>query len=621
MLGALILGLRMRTLSTWAVIPALSFAAVFLLAEITMVLHLPFGVPAFAVLLVVLGTLVAFVRARRPADPRVPDAGRRTDRIDDALLALSIAVGATIWFRGLRHVPLVPPGGDATRHGYFVARILSAHTIKPSKILTSDAGGAHAVANYYPLALHASAALSTRLLGSDIARVLVAYVVVFSAVVLPVGMFVLARTLAPDRPLVAGFTALVVPLLMLFPYSAVFAGDLPQIVAMALVPVAIVVLWRATQIPHPPLRLNRACVVALAPAALAVLCIASLHTSELPVVVFLVLLLVFEQAWRAHDARVLQPALARGVAVGAFATVLFLPTLVSFVGGVSERVASRTFVTEKPVNWEPTVGSLFQLHFGNGTVRQGVLALLAIAGAARWLMWRRPAWGAGVGTSTNRVADKLTTPWYHLAGRVAPNLAFFVPFFAGVTLAYGAVLITRLSRRSWAILPATIAMIAVLTVFAGDHAARADSRYIRASFDPQSHAFFNQALVSEASLEAFRWLHVHAARGDTVANEPEVDGSLWMYTEQHVSPLIGVVFGTNSSELSDRLYLTEHLGALGSDARADALARRYHTRWVFFDTRLLLVGRPVMHLAELRGNPHLTEVFHQGGSWVFRIDL
>jgi hypothetical protein len=164
-------------------------------------------------------------------------------------------------------------------------------------------------------------------------------------------------------------------------------------------------------------------------------------------------------------------------------------------------------------------------------------------------------------------------------------------------------------------------MIAVLTVFAGDHAARADSRYIRASFDPQSHAFFNQALVSEASLEAFRWLHVHAARGDRVANEPEVDGSLWMYTEQHVSPLIGVVYGANSSELSDRLYLTQHLGALGSDARADALARRYRTRWVFFDTRLLLVGHPVMHLAELRGNPHLTEVFHQGGSWVFRIDL
>ena len=95
-------------------------------------------------------------------------------------------------------------------------------------MLTSDAGGTHAVANYYPLALHASAAVSTRLVGSDVGRVLVAYIVLFSAVVLPVGMFVLARTLAPTRPLIAGFTALVVPLLMLFPYFTAVSGDVPQ---------------------------------------------------------------------------------------------------------------------------------------------------------------------------------------------------------------------------------------------------------------------------------------------------------------------------------------------------------------------------------------------------------
>ena len=126
-------------------------------------------------------------------------------------------------------------------------------------------------------------------------------------------------------------------------------------------------------------------------------------------------------------------------------------------------------------------------------------------------------------------------------------------------------------------------MIAVLTVFVGVHGFRANSAYIQASFDPGSHVFFNQALVAHTSLAAFQWLHVHAAPGDTVANEPTIDGSLWMYAEQHVSPLIGVVYGKTSPDLADRLYLTEHLQSLGHDARADDVARRYHTRWVFFD--------------------------------------
>ncbi len=629
-LVASILGLRLRMLSTWAAIPAFSFAAVFLLGETTTRFRVPFGVPAFVVLLAVLVAVLAVVHGRRPARPPKPNLGRRGERIDDALLTLGVAVGTSIWFRGLRHVPLVPPGGDATRHGWFVARILSAHSIDPAKILTSDAGGAHRVANYYPLTLHASAALSTRLVGSDIGRVLVAYIVVFSAVVLPVGMFVLARNLAPARPLVAGFTALVVPLVMLFPYFPVWGGDIPQIVAMAMVPIAVVLLWQAMLTRHLQLGMNRASVVALVPPSLALLSIASLHTSELPLVVGLALALVLEHAWRAHDIRMLRPALSRGIGVGAFATMLFSPTLVSFAGGVSERVASRTLLVANHANWEPRLGAILQLHYGAGTVRQGFLGFLALAGAALWLVFRRPAWVTGwagvmmlslfTGASTHRLADPLTFPWYHLESRILPNVAFFVPFFAGLALAYGAVLMARVSTRSWAMLPATLAMVAVLTVFVGVHAVRANSRYVRASFDPSSHVFFNQALVDHTSLDAFRWLRVHA-RSDTVANEPGVDGSLWMYAEQHVSPLIGVVFGKNSPELNDRLYLTKHLGSLGRDDRADDLARRYRTRWVFFDSRMLPIGRPVMRLADLRANPHLTAVFHEGDAWVFRIDL
>jgi hypothetical protein len=267
-------------------------------------------------------------------------------------------------------------------------------------------------------------------------------------------------------------------------------------------------------------------------------------------------------------------------------------------------------------------------------VRQGFLSFLAIVGAALWLMWRRPAWVAGwvgvvlltlfAAASTNRLADKLTFPWYHIESRIFTNLAFFVPFFAGVTLAYGVVLITRVLRRSWAILPATLAMIAVLTQFAGLHGFRADSAYVRASFDPRSRSFLNQALVAHTSLAAFAWLHAHAARGDTVANEPYLDGSLWMYAQQHVAPLLGPYRNgdtTLSPDLADRLYLTHHLDSLGRDTRADDLARRYHTRWIFLDRRQIVLERRVTNLAALQRNTSLTPDFHEGGTWVFRIDL
>ena len=649
LLVASILGLRRRELVTWAAIPAFSIATVFLLAEITMLVRVPFGVPAFAVLLVILGGILAVVRSRRSAPSRPREGAQRIkaarspittrleERVARVLLAVSVAVGALTWLRGLRGVPLVPPGGDATRHGWFVARILFGHTIDLSSVLTYDVGGTHQTTiEYYPLALHASAALSTRLGGVDVGRVLVAYIVVFSAVVLPLGMFVLARTLAPTRPLVAGFTALVVPLLMLFPYRTVWGGDVPQIVAMAMVPVAVVLLRRALLARRPRVQLSRAFVAALVPASLAILCIVSVHASELPLVVFLAILLVLERAWRKHDVRMLVPALVRALGVGALATALFSPTLFSFIRGVSERVPARTFVTENPAKWESALGAMLQLHDGAGTVRQGFLAVLALTGAALCLSWRRPAWVAGwvgvmllalfASASTNRFADHLTFPWYHLSIRIIANVAFFVPYFAGVTLAYGVVLITRLARRPWAFLPATLLMVAVLTVFAGLHGYRAASAFIQGSFDPNSRSFKNQAVVDHASLAGFRWLHDHAADGDTVANEPYVDGSLWMYAQQRVAPLVGYYSRANggthvSPDFADRLYLSLHVQWLGRNTRADDLSRRYRTNWVFFDGHAFPNQHHVVTLDALRRNASLTAVFHEGGTWVFRVDI
>ncbi len=653
LLVASIVGLRLRELSTWAAVPALSLASVFLLGEAATLVHAPFDLFAFVVLLVLLISVAGGLTARRgrrstnprscdelnhdaeePLDMVSDDAESQSidvnlaRRIEYGLLGLSVAIGGLTWFKGLRGVPRIPPGTDASSHGWFVARILDSHTIDPMKIVTSDAGGKHPAANFYPLALHASAALSTRLGGGDVGRILVAYTVVFSAVVLPVGMFVLARTLAPHRPFVAGFTALVVPLLALFPYFPIHVGDMPQIVAMALVPTTVVVLVRATLARRPRILLSRTCIVSLVPSTLVILCIISTHSSELPLIALLPVLLILERSWRGRDLQMLWTALVRGIAAAAGAAVLYAPTLVAFTRGVSERSAIRSFFPTAA--WTSEVTAIFELHFG-GTGRQSVLGILAIAGATLWMISRRPAWVVGwfsivllailANDAPNRFADPFTLPWYHLDVRIVPNVAFFVPFFAGITLSCGATLITRLpSPRLPLTLPAVVTIIVALGGLTGVESVRANSAYIRSNFTPDTRSISNEAVVGFSSLAGFRWLHDHVAKGDTVANQPNVDGSLWMYAEQHVEPLVGPYDTVESRDIADRIYLAQHLSLLGHNKRVDDLARRYQTRWVFFDSNQFLGGfYSSMKLPALRSNPSLALAFHDGGTWVFRI--
>src|SRR5262245_49318910 len=67
--GALIaslLRMRFRTLTTWAAIPMFSLAGVFVLGELTTLIHAPFGVPAFVAFI---AALVLGVLARRRLRP------------------------------------------------------------------------------------------------------------------------------------------------------------------------------------------------------------------------------------------------------------------------------------------------------------------------------------------------------------------------------------------------------------------------------------------------------------------------------------------------------------------------------------------------------------------------
>jgi hypothetical protein len=304
---------------------------------------------------------------------------------------------------------------------------------------------------------------------------------------------------------------------------------------------------------------------------------------------------------------------------------------VTFAHGVSERAPLVAFINPPQSIGGPARDLFLRLYYDPRRLapRQDVLAFLTIVGAAIWLAWRRAAWVVGwiaVGvlcilsiSPGHGLRYDLTFPWYHLESRVVPNLAFFVPVFAAVALASGVQAITTLLRRPRPTV-AAIALGAAALVVIGIPIYRSETRYVRDSFDPSAKMIDNEALVGPTALRGFRWLHDHASPQDTVVNEPQLDGSSWMFPEYNVRPLIGVVFLDIPPELRDRFYLASHLQLVGRDSRVDSLARHYHARWVFFDAKVIAVAPRTLSLRVLQENPSMTPVFHDHGTWVFRIE-
>jgi hypothetical protein len=645
-LVARLLRLRITCLATWAAVPVLSIATVFLLGEATDVVGAPFGVPAFLILVLLLcGAVVSSAplggTRRVPSDPleQPPDSSagdRLATRVAYVLLVLGVLVGLGTWLAGIHGEPLLPPGGDATRHGFMVGRIEHGQSIDVADVVVFDADGEHRSADYYPLAVHASAAVASRLVAADAGSVLMAFTVLFAAVVLPLGMFVLARWLASSLPLVAGFTALVTPALLLFPYTAFRGGVVPAIVGIAMVPISLVLIVRAVWSGEAR-RARAATLLTLVAAALALVAALSAHSSQLPFIVFLVLLLVLERALRERDAQMLVRALGYGSAVAVLALLMLAPTLRDFVAGASER--SSILFVKPDHDYASLVKPILTLETGDpfAPERQVVLGAGALIGAVIWLVRRQFAWVAGwvsvmaltflASTSDGWLAKQLTFPWYRIPSRILWNQVLFVPFFVAVALAVGVTGVTRLVRARSVLIPATAAALVAFVALAGLHAYRANESSLHDSLRVNS-TFSSQARVDNAVEDGFRWLRDHVGPDETVVNEPSVDGSLWMYPQEDVKPLMGWGPASLASfrekyateDWTDRVDLLKNTARIGNDPQIAELARRYNARWIFFDERDYLLTEHALELDALRENGSLTEVFHRGPVHIFSID-
>jgi hypothetical protein len=643
---AVLARLRMRSVSTWAAIPGFSLAAVFVIAQVVDLFGLPFNVTSVGICVIALAAVtftVARAAGRAPRPPAVapttesPAPAGALDRHDGGapsaresaergfafgMLLAGIAAGLLIFAVGVGSHGRVPPEVDASNHGFFVARVIHSESVDVSKVVVSDPSGAHGSASFYPLGMHASAAIAARLSDADVGRVLVAFDIVFACIVLPLGMYSLARALAHRRPLIAGFTALAVPTLVLFPVASIGFGDVPLVMGMALVPITVVTMRRALTAGSYGSRASQ--VSAIVTAGMLLFAATVVHTSQVPLILMLTALLLLEQAWRTQSARMLRSCVGPTLAVAGVVVILLAPTLKRVVSGVSER--SSIFLTTR-VSTASALRRIATLQTPQPP-RQLLLAVLVFAGVAIWLWRRRPAWVVGyailaaitvlVWVSNGALSKLVGVPWYHSTARLSFNQAFFAPFFAGVALAaiVDAFLGRDHARSTRRLAAACLSVAVVFAATVGYNAYRSSTDLLRDSFE-------NNARVTPDSEAAFSWLRQHAARGDVVVNDVNADGSLWMYALDNVPPLFAVQpISTDRAAQADwnaREYIVQHINRLGVDPRVDALLQRFHARWVYFDERLFGLFHHTMQLDALEHNPRLQVAFERGTVHVFRI--
>jgi hypothetical protein len=675
--GILVAGLArwpLGSVTTWAGVPVLSVGLIFLLAELMTPIGSLFDVGAFVGLVVLLGTALV-VRAWRDrvarlrvtsvaftaessgqpcisigAGPsaRVAFAPERRapaceKRLSQGFLVISILLGLFIWAHGM-HGAVVPPKIDSANHGFFVARIVHTGSIDSSKVVVTDPDGASKVADFYPLGMHAAAAIATELARAPVGRVLIDFAVTFAAVVFPLGMFALARFLAPQRVLVAGLTALLAPMLSLYTYPALQIGLLALLVGMAMVPVSVVVVTQS-------LRVGSAANVwswlrALVPSALVVVAVTAVHPSEIATLTLLVTLLLVGHTWRSWRAVI--NVLGRAFALLLIIVVMLSPTISGLVSGSSERSSYDPFANSKRLSVGRAITQTVELTNASETsadrdrarhhlppVRhaQVLYAILAAVGAAILLWRRRPAfvvaWGIVIAltviaySSNGTLSKALTSSWYRQGYRLAMNQAFFVPFFAAIALEVVLMGLAQRLRTRTSLVAAATTISAVAVVAVGIQGYREATATIEYSFGT------SQMKMMPAAENAFNWLHTHERPSDTVINDI-VDGSSWMYAEANVRPLFAARAGDGNIALALALLtpdvkarndLFAHADLLGSNPRIDALARHYHARWIYYGTATIFPFAHMLRLTALRQNPHLHEVFRRDGVHVFQIDI
>ncbi|QKV77520.1 DUF6541 family protein [Amycolatopsis sp. Hca4] len=610
---------------------------------------------ALVVVLVVLGGVRWLVRRRRAAtepvepadDPRLRTLTGRAGTVAQVLGALiavgGVGLGVRMWHKGLGSWQTPTQEHDTVTHAVLTAFTHFTGKAAPWQVLPIDVIHDTNV-QFYPPGFTDLAALVTDIFG-DTMLSLNLVTVAFTVVVLPLSVAALtAAVLRHGRlgrgwvELAAGVAALVS--VQLYRPGISFAHDggvLPNAAAMTMMPGLVAVMLVIGR-----RNWGRAVLVGVAAAGAFNLHPSALTSVALTTVAAMIGLL-FTKAGRLAFVRALLPLVLAGVV----AVVLIVPDVLALL-----RLGNGS-VVDAPANIRGTqLGASFELvarlpyggYFDpSGTMGQLVLGLLGLAGVVAvvlsrrawtlltaWLFWAavmvsfhyspNSGFGAMIGRYYYRVANRLDTHVYLL-----------IPVLAGVLfVAIGLFVVSVRNPIPARFRPAVA--YGLIVVLLGGLTVTAFRGYMNTGALSLSQRYAAPQFVRyDASDDAAaKWLHEHAAPGETILNNAN-DGSTLLYVDYDL-PILNIV-PDGHSPIQDNITLLAMFNYYPQDAEVQSILRAKNVRWVYVDTSAPTVGTDGHHwtgkltyslapgLSRLAGLPGLTKEFSSGTVSVYRLDL
>ncbi|HEY2042376.1 MAG TPA: DUF6541 family protein [Jatrophihabitans sp.] len=542
------------------------------------------------------------------------------------MLIAAVALGLALWRSFEAHM-YVPVGWDAMHHGFFIRQIVRYDTLHASVVLASDPSGHDGAHIYYPLAFNLVTAALHVSSGAAISQLMLASMPAMAGVLLPIGVYCLVRELDRSRPMVAGFAAVasVLPILL---YMISGTGRITGILGPALVPGAVLLLisqrlqpkWRVAPV-----------------AALALVGIIGLHTSELPTVALAAAVFVLVLLWQHGTLAALRHWALWAVTTGLGALVLVVvlePNVIHLAGErTGALVGSPNQSTQNVMHSALTVGANFWAVLALGCLLPLHPRWRRYAGpAVVYLLFAMLYFLLGVGAG--EPWSTLAVPWYGDVGRVSwdmvvlsampTGVAFAAVFgFAGKLVAAGYHRLLGAGEpspdtdrsepvRGW------VAPIATLVIGA---------LFILAFALPPVSA--KGALVSRVvgpvqpdSIAAFRYLARTVPPGEHVLDDLRTDGAMWMYVDHGVQPVFGSspLLGAAPSSWKQRLWLRNHIDNIATDPCVRDVLNEYSVHYIYVGDRRIFDGWRDFRANTLSKISAFTGVFNQGNVHIFRIN-
>ena len=593
--GSVLLALRpgAGVVSALALAPATSLGLVWTWATVLHVVGAP--VTSWTVL-PWLGAVVAVALVgvrRRGAD--VLRSGPLLDRWEVLGLGTAVMLGLVLLWWGTSGLQAVPPNDDGAHHGLFVARILATGQIDLGHVMTADVLGPSTVDGFYPLALHVVAAVLAGL-GSSVGVALNVTWIAVTVVSLPLGMAALARRTFPFARRAAVAVAVVSVLAAQLPVRPTYAGLLPLVAGMAMVPGVVdgVVGLVADRLPG-----TRAAVLSGAGLGIAGVGVAFAHSSEVVTVAVMVACLGIAGVLE----RTFVPRWRQALVGGASLVVVVLVVSTPWLPVVRSR-ATQSLSPADPASTTPNMRTAAGVltHLLGDVLGSSALSVIAAAAAVVGVVVavrRRSGWGWFMLVATVVLLDlarglgwpggaALTAAWYSQFYRVASLLVY--PWVALVGL--GTWWLARALRRvlspapvrspRWAAaIPVCLALLLVAVPVTGALLPSAAS--VRDNFAGDPAAAVGGSLATADARASWQWLAAHTAPGDRVLNQ-FADGSAWMYADAGLAPLFPMKVVRPLT--GDAGYLFDHAADLAHDADARRIATHLRVHYAYLGTRL-----------------------------------